>query len=611
MNTDTPPSKLSWRFYIALFGLMLVISKSVAADTVTTSFEFNAAGTFDIGTTPITASFQNGTAESRGIPAFYTSGAFSWHVASGQTGVITFETPAEDVELFFIGNNSEVRIFDEDGFELASFSGSPSFVTVQHSRSPTQTLISRIEVDNTGGVGDLALDDFTFTAEVPADGSLIPEPIKTGELEIQLTEVAADFVAPVFGISSPVDSSTLFVVDQTGQIYAVDLATGNKTTFLDVSARLPALGIGGPGTFDERGLLGLAFHTDYAANGLIYTYTSEPVAGAADFTTSPATTDHQSVILEWQVPTPADPSSVVDTGSVREIMRIDQPQFNHNAGALAFDANGYLYIALGDGGGADDEGDGHGANGNGRDATNVLGSILRINPLGNNSANGQYGIPASNPFVGGPEVDEIFAFGLRNPFRMSYDSATGLWVGDVGQNDIEEIDVITAGSNYGWNHKEGSFFFDGNGGGDGFATATDPGVPAGLADPVAEYDHDEGIAIIGGFVYRGSDLPDALDGSFIFGDFAGGGTSGRLFYLNDSNVIREFKLAGQDSFGLLLNGFGMDGEGELYALANTTGTPSGSTGVVMKLDPVPGANPPGGANPPATPANPPGDDDDD
>jgi hypothetical protein len=336
--------------------------------------------------------------------------------------------------------------------------------------------------------------------------------------------------------------------------------------------------VSGPGTFDERGFLGLAFHPAFATNGLLYTYTSEPVAGAADFVTLPpgAVADHQTVVTEWRVPDPADPAAVVDAASARELMRIDQPRFNHNAGALAFGPNARLYIALGDGGGADDP------NGNGQDAGTPLGALLRIDPLGASSGNGRYGIPPDNPFVADPAaLGEVFAYGFRNPFRFSFDRATGeLWVGDVGQNAIEEVDRVVAGGNYGWSTKEGSFLFDPNGGGAGFVTVQQP-VP-GLIDPVAEYDHDEGTAVIGGFVHRGAGMP-SLAGRYVFGDsFHGPSGGGRLFYLDDG-VVREPLLEGGEPFGLVLLGFGEDAAGELYALANETGTPFGTTGVVLRL----------------------------
>ena len=289
------------------------------------------------------------------------------------------------------------------------------------------------------------------------------------------------------------------------------------------------------------------------------------------------------MITEWQVPAPSDPTALVDTRSARELLRIDQPQFNHDGGTLEFDADGYLYISLGDGGAANDVGDGHGLSGNGQDTTNPLGAILRIDPRGNSAANGRYGIPTSNPFFGGPQVEEIYAYGFRNPYRISFDRQTGeLWAADVGQNAIEEIDRVTAGGNYGWNHKEGTFFFDAS---DASVSDQDPGVPAGLVDPVAQYDHDEGIAIVGGFVYRGSAIP-GLAGRYVFGDFGNfSADAGRLFYLTADNEIHAFDLGMQQTLPFAVLGFARDANGEIYVLVNSTGTPFGTTGKVFRLDP--------------------------
>ena len=453
------------------------------------------------------------------------------------------------------------------------------------------------------------------TSLAQEDTEDLADPILTGGFRIKLETLADGLTAPNWGTSAPGDQERLFVVDQDGILWAIGLNTGDKTVFLDVSDRLVALGAFGPGSFDERGFLGVAFHPEYATNGLLYTYTSEPEDGPADFSTMPpgVPPNHQSVILEWNVPDPTNTAAVVDPMSARELLRIDEPQFNHDGGALNFGPDEMLYVSLGDGGNADDQGVGHVAGGNGQDPGNILGSILRIDPLGSNSANGQYGIPADNPFAGQTGfVEEIFAFGFRNPFRFSFDSERGdLYVGDVGQNDIEEVDVVVAGGNYGWNLKEGSFCFDPNGDDPGFAFDADPcpNVPPGLKliDPIAEYntsadlENNEGRAVIGGFVYRGSEIP-ALAGRYVFGDYTritetGVSNDGRLFYLNKKNVVTgnrvkesrifEFRLVDQDKLGLAVLGFGQDAHGELYVLANETGVPFGETGVVLRIERAP------------------------
>jgi glucose/arabinose dehydrogenase len=436
----------------------------------------------------------------------------------------------------------------------------------------------------------------------------IPKPIRPSALHIKLETVATGLTSPLWGTSAPGDPSRLFVADQTGGLWAIVLATGAKTMFLDVGPRLVPLGAFGPGTYDERGFLGFAFHPDYATNGLLYTFTSEPVAGPADYSTLPvgATADCQSVITEWHVNDPGNPLSVVDPASARVLLRIDKPQFNHNGGALVFGPDHLLYVSVGDGGGADDQDGpvtggaptvGHGPNGNGQNGATVLGKILRIDPRGTSAANGRYGIPADNPFVTRAGfAPEIYAYGFRNPFRFSFDALTGaLYAGDVGQNSVEEIDVVEAGGNYGWRLKEGGFFFDPNGPDPGFVTATDPGVPPGLIDPVAQYDHDEGIAVIGGFVYRGA-RARSLRGHYVFGDLARTfNKHGRLFVLKRKELVRrdraltsdiaELRLVDQSALGLSLFGFAEDAAGELYVLGNKTGVPSGTTGVVLRIAP--------------------------
>ena len=446
----------------------------------------------------------------------------------------------------------------------------------------------------------LAAQALAVDAQAQGLTNPIPAPIAKGSTRIQLHEIAAGLTAPNYLTHAGDGTDRLFVVDQAGAVRLIKNGQLTPQPFLDVTSRLPTLGAFGPGTFDERGLLGLAFHPDFGTPGTtgfgkLYTFNSEPVGGAADFTvTLPAGTafNHQSVVAEWQVSN-SNPD-VVDPSSRRELMRVDKPQFNHNAGMIAFGPDRQLYIALGDGGGANDNQAGHGTIGNGQDPTNVLGTILRIDPQGSNSANGQYGVPGSNPFVGDAsapdKVDEIYAYGFRNPFRFSFDGATGrLVVADVGQRNIEEVDIVTPGGNFGWRLKEGTFAFNPS---DGSVSTDLSGIPPGLSliDPVLQYDHDEGISIIGGFVYRGTAIPE-LQGKYIFGDFSRAFTtaSGRLFAGDlDTGEIMELIIgAHDDPLGMFVKGFGEDASGELYLLAGTNLAPFGTDGRVFALEAVP------------------------
>ncbi|MCA9470168.1 MAG: PQQ-dependent sugar dehydrogenase [Nitrospira sp.] len=473
------------------------------------------------------------------------------------------------------------------------------------------------------GVTELPPDDI---AQCPTGNELVdplPDPITKGPIQVGLKAVADGFVNPLFGLAAPGDRGRLFVVDQTGQVWAVNLATGTRSLFLDVSSRLVPLGLFGI-DYDERGLLGAAFAPDYFRSGRFYTYESVPTDRPADFSTIPTGVppDHQSVVVEWRVRNPRDPNAVVDPASARELLRVDQPQFNHNGGQLVFGPDKMLYITFGDGGGADDQGSagdnlGHSLQGNGQDPSNLLGTIIRINPRGHNAANGQYGIPEGNPFVNAEALedgsvggqagcadgfcDEIFAYGFRNPWRASFDSDRDevFMVADVGQNEIEEINMVRAGGNYGWRIKEGTFCFDHNGANRGFVTdATFSGPPV-VVSPIAQYDHDEGISITGGFVYRGEAIKP-LRGRYVFGDWAPTFVDpqpGRLFYLATKELegsgdtsqsgILEFQLPGQlNGVGIKINGFGEDANGELYVIGSPTGRLVGTEGMVLKIVPA-------------------------
>jgi glucose/arabinose dehydrogenase len=439
-------------------------------------------------------------------------------------------------------------------------------------------------------------------AAAPALSDPIPAPIPVSNIRIALEPVATGLVSPVTGTVAPGDHKHLYVADQGGKIWQIDLrGRSPKSLVADLSGRLVSnLAKVIPGLpYDERGLLGLAFDPRFEHNGLLYTYTSEDPTPTPDFTTQPGVTPAggQAVIAEWRVRNRSAEHPVVDPSSRRELMRIDKPQFNHNGGEIAFGPDGKLYIAVGDGGAADDQGPGHVPGGNAQSLApgNVLGKVLRIDPRGHNSANGQYGIPRRNPFVGRDGADEIWAYGFRNPYRFSFDTRSGhLVVGDVGQNDIEEVDVVNPGRNYGWPVKEGSFLFDNGGDGAGFVTQRSPGVPAGLVDPVLEYDHTapggvrcgggappsacQGIAVVGGYVYQGHDVK-ALRGHYVFGDYSRAFAQplGRLFVNKGSQVTSL------PDPGIAVFGFAQDRRGEIYVLGNTTGVLSGTTGTVLRI----------------------------
>jgi hypothetical protein len=242
-----------------------------------------------------------------------------------------------------------------------------------------------------------------------------------------------------------------------------------------------------------------------------------------------------------------DNPDIADPSSEKIILQVAQPYSNHNGGQLQFGPDGYLYIAMGDGGGAGDP------QGNAQNQSTLLGAILRLD-VDTSDSGLNYSIPEDNPFAGNTEGyrEEIYAYGLRNPWRFSFDNATGdLWAADVGQNAIEEIDIIEAGGNYGWNIKEGTSCYN-------------PAVgcnSSGLIDPVFEYDHSLGRSITGGFVYRGQNTP-ALTGLYIYADYI----SGRIWSLNYSTgaVVENKELFDTNLF---ISSFGIDDQNELYFLA--------------------------------------------
>lgn len=429
-----------------------------------------------------------------------------------------------------------------------------------------------------------------LTVPVGSEGQAATSPISPSGVELRLEPIAQDFATPLWGTNAPGLSDQLFVVDQTGAITALRIrgfAAPERFTFLDIGSSGLGLLTSLPfsTSFSEQGLLGLAFHPQYATNGLVYTAAVEPRGTSPDFPTVAGTTD--SVIREWRVDDPANPASTINPSSNREVLRIGQPQANHNGGAIEFGPDGMLYIALGDGGGRDDEGPGHAATGNGQDLseTNPLGKILRIDPLARSSANGQYGVPVDNPFVGRAGVDEAWAYGFRNPFRIAFDPVTGaLYAADVGQHEREEVNLIIRGGNYGWPVKEGTHLFNGNGSARGTLGPDSPGSPSSMVDPLVNYDHDDGISVTGGFVARGARVT-GLEGSYVFADLAQqySSPSGRLFHIDSAGGLRELLPTNGADHPMYITGFGQDSAGDVYVMGIPRVETAGSGGMVFRL----------------------------
>lgn len=595
----------------------------------------------------------------------------------------------------------------------------------------TELLLRSGRVTTVGGLVALAL-------ALPASRADAVETVAT-------ESVASGLAAPNLVTHAGDGSGRLFIVDQSGQIRIVD-AGGNllPTPFLDIASRMVPLGAFGPGSFDERGLLGLAFHPNFAVNQKFYVYYSapqpppdpitfevgdtipadvtitggfigtqfrpglycsgtralevaanstatitfaEPVikvrfyfvhrnqAGVTPgtitatfgdgsqaapissnlevlFTPCVATSfveiedfgfpvtgikqldlqagagtglvlflddlevtrfNHKSRVSEFTVP--ALTPNEADPNSERVILEVDEPQFNHNSGTVAFGPDdGLLYITVGDGGNGDDQGPFHNsAIGNGQDKTVLLGSMLRVDVDGDDFPADpirNYAIPPTNPFAATPGCadgcDEIFAYGLRNPFRFSFDmgGTHKIFCGDAGQELFEEINIISLGDNLGWNVKEGLHCFDPDDPFNPPAACPNTGPDGStLVDPIIEYPHFQdnptmtgpiGQVVIGGNIYRGTMFP-GLAGRLVFGDFSrppfGGPADGSVFLGTETSPgvwerTEPFISTGIDGrLKRFIMGFGQDAVGEVYLCTNTMGTPFGTTGTVFRIVP--------------------------
>jgi glucose/arabinose dehydrogenase len=438
-----------------------------------------------------------------------------------------------------------------------------------------------------GGTGDELTTVPTETeppTPTPTEPGTTSAPTTTEEPPpeaVRLDTVATGFTSPV-GIEVSDDGQRRFVVDQAGRIRLHDSTGLRDRAYLDIRDRIVDLS----GGYSERGLLGVAFHPKFSQNGRLFVRYSAPRREG-----TPRNFSHTEVLAEFVT----DPGARrVDPSKERTILELPQPQSNHNAGAIVFGPDGYLYVATGDGGGAGDRGTGHVSDwydavpgGNGQSVgSNLLGSILRID-VDESQGDLPYSIPEDNPLVGQSGLDEHFAWGLRNPWRMSFTDGD-LYAADVGQNRYEEVNRIRKGGNYGWNVREGFHCYR--------ADSCPRETPDGkrLRDPIVEYSHagdDQdpgGVAVIGGYLYRGTAIP-GFQGRYVFADWQ---AKGRLFVAtpNDGGrwPIETVPIANtnDDAVGRFVLAFGRGPDDELYVATTDNSGLSGTSGAIHRLRPA-------------------------
>jgi glucose/arabinose dehydrogenase len=417
-----------------------------------------------------------------------------------------------------------------------------------------------------------------------------------GHLELEL--VAEGFTSPI-ALASPPGDARRFVADQVGLVRIID-EDGSvlERPFLDISDRLVPFR---PQGFDERGLLGMAFHPNFARNGRFFVHYSAPLRPGGY-----ASLNHTTHISEFRVS--HRDANVIDHASERIVLQVDQPAFNHNGGQIAFGPDGYLYIGLGDGGNSNDNGPYAPPMGNAQDVTTLLGTILRIDV--NDDDGRGYAVPSDNPFVGGVELpegeditwsglasgngarDEIYLWGARNPFRFSFDRETGdLWIGDVGQGMYEEHNRVTGPGNLGWRVVEGETCFNVASNREPLEECASTGLMGeDFIMPVIVYGHlgafpdtGRGISTTGGYVYRGSAIPD-LVGHYVFGDWSQSfrEPGGKLFVAAPGDG-HGWEFVHERVIDAFVLSFGQDHAGELYLLTQGGNAPREHTGQVWKV----------------------------
>ena len=456
-------------------------------------------------------------------PAITSAGAASVaENTSGTAYTATANDPDGDTVTFSIGGGADATLFSISGAAV-SFASPPDF-------------------ENPGDANTDNVYEIVITASDGAVSSTLSVSITVTDTadDFRVSRIATGLAQPLFVTGRGDGTNRIFIVEKGGQIETLDLDTGllATTPFLDIASSISTAG--------EGGLLGLALAPDFSTSGTFYVYVTN-LSGDTE-------------VRRYQVSS-GDPN-LADVSSADVILTFAQPDDNHNAGWIGFDSAGLLFIASGDGGGSGDPG------GNGQNTSTLLGAMLRIDPSGDDFPADplrDYAIPAGNPFATSGGAPEIYAYGLRNPFRASFDRATGdLYIGDVGQGAVEEIDLIRpgeAGLNFGWNILEGTQTFAG-------------GSTAGLTPPIAEYSHGvgptEGRSVTGGYVYRGPIA--SLQGHYFFGDFI----SDNIWSIDVASIAQGTTIASSafnvrtaefaPNLGVLdnLSSFGEDDAGNLY-----------------------------------------------
>jgi len=382
-----------------------------------------------------------------------------------------------------------------------------------------------------------------ITAQLSGCGSSSSVPTQNAQLDLKLTQVfsALSFNEPILMLQAPGNDTRWYVVEQNGLIKTFETGDGNFTIFADLTDR--AVYTGGQ---DERGLLGMAFHRNFQVNWEVFLYYINDSAGV------------QTIVSRYTSPDNGLTLALPPFNAEDIILRLSQPANNHNGGHISFGPDGYLYIGLGDGGGANDRFE------NGLNTQTLLGSMLRLDVDSAPAAGKNYAIPSDNPFIANPQVlDEIFAYGLRNPWRWSIDSQTGLlYLGDVGQGAREEINQITAGQHYGWGCYEASL-----------NNASYPGIlidcsAVANTPPIHEYPRSEGTTVVGGYVYRGNNTNlSGLAGTYLFADFG----SGTVWGIKPADVNPASTNRALLNTNRRISSFAEDNSGELYLLSWSDG----------------------------------------